>query len=234
MPSTSYARISISKRERRCRWIRRIIEVLFCSCVLAIALLLAFYVKGRLLRSFFDLKPNTTAFQNWLNPPIHTTRSYYLFNITNPIEFLAKPSTKVLNVADTRPYTYNIKTNRKNITWYKNNREMSYEIERIFKRDPTQFHPSSMTDRGHFVNMVRALIRSKFEMSAGQAFEIAAADEPPFRDNPVELLEGYLSTASAQVQKQMKGPNTEKYGLVYRQNGSRLYNMTIKTGMDQI
>ena len=231
MPSRYYQPISISDKQRLQR--RRIIEVSICLCLLVLGAVLFFFGKNIIFSFVFSLKPGKRGFITWLNPPITTTRNYYLFNVTNPDKFLSKPEKTKLHVADAGPYTYDVKTNRKNITWYNDNEHMSYEIERIFVRDPNGFNSSSVDDRGNFVNMVRSLIRTKFEGIPSHAFEAAIDDEPPFRKDPIELLEGYVSKGSRRVQDQMKGPNTDKYGLVYRQNGSRLYNMTIKTSMNK-
>lgn len=232
MPSGNYHHFSISPQQRRQQRIRRAIEVSICVCFLAIAFGIVFAVPTFILNKALALKPGTPGFQMWMNPPITTVRNYYLFNVTNPEEFLRKPKS-TLNVADSRPYVYDLKTNRKNIQWHNGNKEMSYEVERIFVRHPELFDPASLDDRGNFINMVRTLIRSKFEATPSPAITAAFVEEPPFRHDPMEILEGYVSPSSLKVQERMVGPNTEKYGLIYRQNGSRLYNMTIKTGSDR-
>ncbi|CAF1522676.1 unnamed protein product [Adineta steineri] len=200
-----------------------IVAALLFVCVKSVA-------KHRILK-IVELKPNSKGFETWLNPSTTITRGYHLFNITNPAEIVADPSTVKIHVQDTPPYVYNIKTKKNNVQWSNNNKKLDYEVERLFTRDETKFNPSSVNDTGVFINLLRATLRAHFGRIPDPNFYTLAAGETVFNHgNAIEQLEGFTSELfNTTVRDKMKGPNTEKFGFIYRNNGSRLYSISIKT-----
>ncbi|CAF1521064.1 unnamed protein product, partial [Adineta steineri] len=142
-----------------------IVAAILFVCVKPIA-------KHRILKTV-ELKPNSKGFETWLNPSTTITRGYHLFNITNPAEIVADPSTVKIHVQDTPPYVYNIKTKKNNVTWSNNNKKLDYEVERLFTRDKTKFNPSSVNDTGVFINVLRATVRALFERIPTEALTFA-------------------------------------------------------------
>jgi hypothetical protein len=232
MPSKDYHR-NTSSNQQKGKMKRIILEILVSAVLIISAIglstLLKRMIKNKLFKAI-ELKSGSEGYKNWLNPPITTTRSYYLFNITNPVDIITNPSKTSIDVEDTRPYVYNVKTNKLNVQWSNNNTEVSYGVERIFTRHPTRFNSSSVNDTGTFVDMSRATFRLQFLVKPADTFFTIGGLNTFYHRNAVEQLEGFTSSLFDIVRAQMIGPNTNKSGLIYRQNGSRLYNVSIKTG----
>jgi hypothetical protein len=232
MPSNDYHRY-VSK-EHRNRKIRRIIfEVIIAAVLIILAIIVPIHLKKIIPKKILaevQLRPDSTGFENWLHPPITTSRSYYLFNITNPIDIVTDPKSTTIKFTDTPPYIYNIKTSKTNVEWVNDNTEISYEVERLFTRHETRFNSSSVNDTGVFVNLLRATIRTQFGTKPTPAFYTLAGNNPFYHRNALEQLEGFTSDLSERVREKMIGPNTDRSGFVYRHNGSRLYNVSITAG----
>ncbi|CAF1351884.1 unnamed protein product [Adineta steineri] len=233
MASNDYQRY-VSSKQRKRRIIRCIIYIVITTILITLAVITPNYleklIKGKLSAKTI-LQPDSDGFASWLDPPIHTVRSYYLFNVTNPDEIVTNPSTTKIHVQDTPPYTYNIKTKKNNVTWSNNNKKLDYEVERLFTRDKTQFNPSSVNDTGVFIDLLRAIFRTTFERKPDPNFYLLGGKNTFRHGNAVEQLEGFTSDLFKIVRDKMKGPNTDKSGFIYRNNGSRLYNISIKTDL---
>lgn len=212
----------------------RILTELLVSAILIVSAIgLCIFMKSMIARKIVEkvtLMPESDGFKNWLNPPITTTRGYYLFNISNPIDIVTDPSSTTIRLTETRPYVYRVLTKKNNHRWSKRNQRLRYEVERLFERDPELFDPSSVNDTGVFVDMLRATFRSQYGLKASPSFFTLGGTETFYQRNAVEQLEGFTSDLFRAMQDKMVGPNTEKYGYVFRQNGSRLYHMKISTG----
>ncbi|CAF0984599.1 unnamed protein product [Adineta ricciae] len=238
MPSNGYQRYTPDEqRKRRIR--RLIIEVIVCAVLILptifvpVGSLLKDMIKPRIFGKV-TLQPDTEGLQSWLDPPVDTTRSYYLFNVTNAENVTLHPSDTTIHVRDTPAYTYKIKT-IKNITqWSDNNTKLDYEVSRLITRDPERFKESSLNDTGAFIDLVRAIFRTQFEKAKpAQSFFDLGGENPFPEGKPIELLEGYTSSLFDTVREKMVGPNTDKSGFIYRQNGSRLYSVSIDTDLDK-
>jgi hypothetical protein len=232
MPSNDYQR-SVSNEQRKRRIKRTILETSISALLIISAIILSICLKQIIPKKILaavKLEPGSDGFKNWLNPPISTTRSYYLFNITNPIDIVMDPKSTIIKFKDTPPYAYNIKTSKTNVEWLNNNTEISYAVERIFTRDPNRFNSSSVNDTGIFVDLLRASFRTQFGPISSQPFYDLGGTNAFDRRNVVEQLEGFTSPLFNSMQDKMIGPNIDKSGLIYRQNGSRLYNVSIQTG----
>jgi len=232
MPSNNYQRY-VSNEQRKRRTKRIIIETFISAILITLAIVLSIYwkqlIKEMILKAV-KLEPGSSGYNSWLDPPISTTRSYYLFNITNPVDIVTDPGSTIIKCNDTPPYAYNIKTKKINVQWLNNDKEISYAVERLFTRDPTQFNPSSANDTGVFVDLLRATFRTQFEVKPAPAFYVLGGKNVFYHRNAVEQLEGFTSELFNTLKDKMIGPNTDKSGFVYRQNGSRLYNVSIQTG----
>jgi hypothetical protein len=232
MPSNNYQRY-VSNEQRKRRSKRIIIEALISALIIILAIFLSIYWKkliGNYILKSVTLEPDSDGYKSWLDPPISTTRSYYLFNITNPLDIVTDPSSTSLKCEDTPPYAYNIKTKKINVQWSNNTEEISYAVERLFTRDPTKFNPLSVNDTGVFIDLLRATFRAKFQPKPAPAFYVLGGNNAFYHRNALEQLEGFNSELFNTIKDTMVGPNLEKSGFVYRQNGSRLYNVSIQTG----
>lgn len=232
MPSNDYQHyVSQEQRKRKIR--RIIIEIIIFVFLIAAASIASVCLKRFIhnkIMSKITLEPGSDGYNSWLNPPISTTRSYYLFNITNPNDIITDPKSTTIQVKDTPPYPYNIKTKKINVKWLKNNQELSYSVERLFIRDQTRFNESSVNDTGVFIDLLRAIFRSQFSIKPAPLFYEIGKNKAFYHRNAIEQLEGFTSGLFTTVRDKMIGPNTDKSGFIYRQNGSGLYNVSIQTG----
>ena len=232
MPSKDYHRYSSSEQKKR-RIIRLILEVLVSVLLIVPAVVLSIHLKKLVLNrahKTIELKPNSEGYDKWLDPPVTTVRSYHLYNISNPLDVAVDPSTTILKLNETRPYTYNVTVKKNDIKWSEDNKEISYSVERFFSRHPTEFDSSFVNESGIFVDMLRATFRTQFEVKPADAFYDLGGHDPFYFRNSVEQLEGFTSPLFESMKDKMYGPNTNKSGFIYRYNGSRLYNVTIKAG----
>ena len=231
MPSNG-SQSGASKKQKWIKIVRILIELLVSVVLILSAIFLCRYVKSKIPKEIVEavaLKPESDGFKNWLNPPITTTRGYYLFNISNPIGIVTDPASATIRLTETRPYVYRVQTKKNNYQWSKNKKRLRYEVERIFERDPKLFDPNSVNDTGVFVDMLRATFRTQFGPKPSPSFFTLGGTETFYRRNAVEQLEGFTSDLFKAMKDKMVGPNTAMSGYVYRHNGSRLYNMTITT-----
>ena len=223
----------MSSNDERKRQTRRIIlEVFICVVLILGAILLSRSKKtfnDKFISSAAILAPGSRGYRTWLNPPITTSRSYYLFNITNPLDIILHPNSKSLIVQDTPPYVYNVETKKCNVSWSNNHKHLNYSVERVITRHPTEFKSERLNDTGVFINLLRAIFRTLYEPVPSRAFYDIGTKDPFSKENPVNQLEGFTSSLFQSMRDKMIGPNTEKYGYIFRQNGSRLYNMSIET-----
>jgi hypothetical protein len=228
MPSNDYHRYV--SEEQRNRKIKRIIFEVIIAALLIIPAIFKKQIITRLILKQVKLRPGSTGFENWLNPPIKTSRSYYLFNITNPIDIVTDPKSTTIKFTDTPPYVYNIKTSKINVEWANGNKEISYAVERLFTRHQTRFNLSSVNDTGVFVDLLSASFRTQFGPKPNSNFYTLGGNHTFYHRNALEQLEGFTSELFKTVREKMIGPNTDRSGFVYRQNGSRLYNVSITAG----
>ena len=227
---------TLTSQEKK-RTIRRlVVQLVVAILILVPAILLCLHretlIKQRIFKAV-ELIPNTEGYSTWLNPPTTITRGYHLFNISNPIDIVTDPSSTTVRLTETPAYSYVLSATKEDVRWSSDNTNLSYSIHRLFTRHPTRFNPSSVNDTGVFVDMLRATFRSQYGMKPSQSFFALGGTETFYRRNAVEQLEGFTSDLFRAMQDKMVGPNTAMSGYVYRYNGSRSYNYTIKTGKDK-
>ena len=133
---------------------------------------------------------------------------------------------------DTPPYVYNVKTNKLNVRWSNKNKDVSYAVERIFTRHPTRFNSSSVNNTGVFIDMLRATFRSQYQKIPAATFFDLGGIDTFYNRTAIEQLEGFTSSLFEVLRTKMIGPNTAKSGFIYRYNGGRSYNYTIKAGIN--
>ena len=212
---------------------RMIIEIVITVILLVIGIVLCISWKSLIYRAIYrtiELKPNSKGFDSWLSPPTTITRGYYLFNINNPKDIVRDPSSATIQLKQTRGYHYISSASKKDVRWSNDNKELSYGIYRIFTRNPEKFEPASVNDTGVFVDILRATVRTQFEKKASTPFFLIGGKNPFYHRNTVEQIEGFTSELFNRVKDKLTGPNTAKYGFIYRYNGSRSYSYTIKAG----
>jgi hypothetical protein len=213
---------------------RIIVEVVIAILIIGAAIFLCVNLKKIVINRIFKvihLKPNSEGFNTWLNPPTTITRGYYLFNITNPVEVVTDPSSATVQLKETPPYSYLLSATKKHIQWSEDNKAISYSIYRTFTRHATRFNPSSVNDTGTFVDLLRAMFRTQFGSKPSPAFYAIGGNNLFYHRNAVEQLEGFTSDLFYAMQDKMTGPNVAKSGFIYRYNGSRTYNFTIRSGI---
>lgn len=209
------------------------LEIIITLVLIAVGITLCISWKSLIYKAIYrtvELKPNSEGFSSWLTPPTTITRGYYLFNISNPKDIVQDPSKTTVQLKETRGYHYVLSATKKEVQWSNDNEALSYAIYRIFTRNPKKFEPSSVDDKGVFVDILRATIRTKFEKKASAPFFLIGGNNPFYYRNAIEQLEGFDSGLFNQVKDKLTGPNKKKYGFIYRYNGSRSYNYTIKAG----
>lgn len=223
----------ISKSQEKKRRKRLIVEIVTSVTILIVAIALTCLRKSLLIEFVYKtvrLEPNSIGFETWLNPPTTITRGYYLFNISNPVEIMKNPSTSPIIVNETQPYCYVLNATKQHVQWLANNKALRYSIYRVFNRDPVRFQDSSINDTGTFVDILRAITRTQFQAKPSDAFFSIGGHHAFYHRNAVEQIEGFTSPLFYAMQDKMTGPNTKKYGFIYRYNGSRSYNYTIRAG----
>jgi hypothetical protein len=213
---------------------RRIVEAFIAVVILGLAALLCYKLKSLVISRIFkviELKPNSEGYNTWLSPPTTITRGYYLFNITNHVDIVTDPLSATVRFKETPPYSYLLSASKKHIKWSNDDKAISYSIYRVFTRHETRFNPSSVNDTGVFVDLLRASFRTQFGAKPSPAFYAIGGNNLFYKRNAVDQLEGFTSDLFYAMQDKMTGPNTAKSGFIYRYNGSRTYNFTIKSGM---
>ncbi|CAF0984619.1 unnamed protein product [Adineta ricciae] len=213
---------------------RILIEVIVAIAILAPAIYLCVNLKpiiiGQVLK-IVELKPNSQGFETWLSPPTTITRGYHLFNISNAMEIVTDPSSTTIQLKETRAYDYHLFATKKDVRWSDDNKALSYSIYRLFNRHSTKFEPSAVNDTGVFVDLLRAIFRTQFESRPASSFFDLGGNNAFNYGNAIEQLEGFTSPLFETVREKMTGPNTAKSGFIYRYNGSRSYNFTIRSGL---
>jgi hypothetical protein len=210
------------------------IYLIVAICIIIPTIVLSIYLKQIItnyILKIVNLKPNTEGYKTWEAPPTIITRDYYLFNITNPTEIVTDPSSATVYLKETPPYSYSLSATKKHIQWLNDNKALSYSIYRLFTRHPTRFNPSSVNDTGTFVDLLRATFRTQFQTKPAQTFFDLGGMNAFYHRNALEQLEGFTSELFYRMQDKMTGPNIAKSGFIYRYNGSRTYNYTIKAGI---
>lgn len=212
---------------------RMIIEIVITVILLVIGIVLCISWKSLIYQAIYrtiELKPNSEGFESWQSPPTTITRGYYLFNINNPKDIVRDPASTTIQLKQTRGYHYVLSASKKEVQWLKDNTALSYAIYRTFTRNPEKFEPSSVNDTGVFVDILRATVRTQFEKKASTPFFLIGGKNPFYHRNAVEQIEGFTSELFNRVKDKLTGPNTAKYGFIYRYNGSRSYRYSIKAG----
>jgi hypothetical protein len=226
------------KTQKKTRATKRFfIEFLIAALILIPAILLCINLKKLIIKRIFqtiELKPDSEGYYTWLTPPTTITRGYHLFNISNPIDIVTDPSTTIVKLQETPAYNYLLSAKKQEVQWSDDNKAINYSIHRVFQRHPTEFDPSGVNDTGVFVDMLRAIFRTQFQTKPAPLFYELGGYNPFYNRNAIEQLEGFTSELFHTMQDKMTGPNVAKSGFIYRYNGSRSYNYTIKSGIIKV
>jgi len=177
------------------------------------------------------LQPMSAGFESWSNPPVNTLRAYRLFNITNYLDVMTKSTHPKIEFEETKPLYYELKVNKNNVEWLEDDKQIRYSVERLFKRHG-EFSEDLLNQQGAFVDILRAMFRTKFERVADPVFYILGGNNAFNYSKAIDKLEGYIAPIFGAISARMQGPNKDKYGFIYRYNGSNGFNFTIHTGID--
>ncbi|CAF4738249.1 unnamed protein product, partial [Rotaria sp. Silwood2] len=188
------------------------------------------YIYGK-VRGRTRLAPMSDGFESWMDPPVKTTRAYRLFNITNYMDVMTDKNDPTIQIQETKPLTYRLVVKKNNIDWLDDNKKIHYAIERLFTREG-KFDKELLNQEGAFVDILRVMLRTKFSRVANSAFYILGGHNAFNYSKAIDKIEGYVSAIFSAISSRMQGPNTDKYGFIYRYNGSNGFNYTIHTGID--
>ncbi|UJR09125.1 hypothetical protein I4U23_013372 [Adineta vaga] len=158
------------------------------------------------------LAPSSDGNESWTIPPIQTIRAYRLFNITNYMDIMTDTNNPMMNFEETLPFMYRVTVKKNNVKWLNNNSKIHYSIE-----------------QGAFVDILRVMFRTKFGRVADPIFYILGGNNAFNYSKAIDKLEGYISPIFAAISSRMQGPNRDKYGFIYRYNGTNGFNFTIHT-----
>ncbi|CAF3051133.1 unnamed protein product [Rotaria sp. Silwood2] len=232
MSSNDYQHYVLNEQRKR-RIKLFLVKILVSALFIIPAYPFSRFLKNKIQKNILNavhLKPDSDSFKLWCDPPVTAIVNYHLFNITNSFQIVTNPISTPIHIKDTPSYTYNIKLNKINIQWSNDNKNISYGVERLFTRHPTRFDPSSANDTGVFIDLLRATFRTQYQLKPTETFYDFAGMNTFYHRNAVEQLEGFTSDLFNMIKDQMVGPNSNKTGFVYRQNGSRLFNFSIQVG----
>jgi len=189
------------------------------------------FIRGKVL-SKTKLAPLSEGMENWLNPPVKTLRDYRLFDITNYMDIMTETTSPKLEFKETLPLTYRMSVKKNNVEWLQDNQQIHYSVERLFEREG-EFSEEVLNEKGAFIDILRVMFRTKFNRVADSVFYMLGGNNAFNYSKAIDKVEGYVSPLFAAIAARMQGPNREKYGFIYRYNGSDGYNFTIDTGIDR-
>ncbi|CAF1276835.1 unnamed protein product [Adineta steineri] len=176
------------------------------------------------------LAPLSDGNESWINPPVTTLRAYRLFNITNYMDIMTSSNNTLMKFQETDPFLYKVTVKKNNVKWLNNNTQIHYSTERLFKRYG-QYNETLLNQEGAFVDILRVMFRTKFARVADSVFFILGGNNAFNYSKAIDKLEGYISPIFAAISSRMQGPNKDKYGFIYRYNGTNGFNFTIHTGI---
>lgn len=188
------------------------------------------FIHGKVLAKT-RLAPGSPGLESWLNSPVKTIRAYRLFNITNYMDIMTDRTGPLMEIQETKPMMYRLVTKKNNVEWLDDNKKIHYSVERIFTREG-KFSDELLNQQGAFVDILRVMFRTKFGRVANTVFYMLGGNIAFNYSKVVDKLEGYVSPIFSAIAAKMQGPNKEKYGFIYRYNGSNGYNFTIHSGID--
>ncbi|CAF0885908.1 unnamed protein product [Adineta steineri] len=188
------------------------------------------FIHGKVL-SKTRLQPLSDGLEVWSNPPVKTVRGYRLFDVTNYMDIMTNKSDPQLEIRETIPMNYRVSIKKNNVEWLDDNKKIHYSVERFFTRDG-EFNETILNQEGAFLDILRVMFRTKFERVADPVFYMLGGNNAFNYSRAVDKLEGYIAPIFAAISSRMQGPNKDKYGFIYRYNGTNGFNYTINTGID--
>ncbi|CAF1519898.1 unnamed protein product [Rotaria sordida] len=177
------------------------------------------------------LAPMSEANTSWMNPPATTIRNYRLFNITNYMDIMTDMNNPLMEFQETEPFPYKVVVKKNNVQWLNNNTQIHYSVERLFTRHG-EYKQILIDQEGAFIDILRVMFRTKFSRVADPVFYILGGNNAFNYSKAIDKLEGYISPLFAAISSRMQGPNRDKYGFIYRANGTNGYNYTIHNGIN--
>jgi len=219
-------------------WIVIIVSLILLLSGIIVAIFFNTWVN-LVIDSQITLKDGGQVFTMWKKPPVHPVMKVYVYNVTNPDDFLTNGDKPILD--ELGPYVY-IETWEKVNLSFNDNGTVTFQQQKIFRFDPEQ----SVGDESDMVvvpniPMLSATSQSKH---AARFLRLAMASImdilkiKPFVEVSVnQLLWGYedplLKLAKDVVPKEQKLPY-EEFGLMYGKNGTSKDIVTVFTGAGDI
>ncbi|CAF0981832.1 unnamed protein product [Rotaria sp. Silwood1] len=179
------------------------------------------------------LAPVSKGNISWMNPPVLTIREYRLFNVINYMDIMTDINNPLMEFRETEPFPYKVVVKKNNVEWLNNNTQIHYSVERLFTRHG-EYKQSLIDEQGAFIDILRVMFRTKFGRVADPVFYILGGNNAFNYSKAIDKLEGYISPIFAAISSRMQGPNREKYGFIYRTNGTNGFNYTIHNGINNL
>ncbi|XP_053675470.1 lysosome membrane protein 2-like [Anopheles nili] len=183
------------------------------------------------------LRPNSTAADWWVRPPVYPLLKVHVFNYTNAEQFLAGNDSK-LTVEDLGPFVYK-ETAEKVQVVHNNDGTISYREHRYIQYLPEEskgkpYDQVVVPD----VVFLTAVSKKRLEGAFKQfTFNVAAssAGSRAFTKKPVEsLLWGYKDDLLDMAKSMFDSDISPTFGMLMTRNGTSAENFTIYSGVNSL
>lgn len=103
------------------------------------------------------IEKNSPTYDQWISPKVPIHCAVYLFNLTNPDEFLAG---KRPILEEKGPYIFEEKRDKFDINYHQNGNQVFYYENRSYFFSPELTHPNSLNDQIIFPNVPALVSRT--------------------------------------------------------------------------
>ncbi|CAF3481099.1 unnamed protein product [Rotaria socialis] len=226
-------------REMRSILVRAIWKILLVCFLFAFVILFVLkwpdcqrWVHGKALEKI-RLAPMSLGNTSWTIPPATTIRAYRLFDIKNYMTIMTDMKNPLMEFRETEPFLFKLAIKKNNVEWLDNNTTIHYSVERFFTRHG-EYTKALLDQQGAFIDILRVMFRTKYGSVADSVFYMLGGNNAFNYSKAIDKLEGYISPMFAAISSRMQGPNRDKYGFIYRYNGTNGFNYTILTGINDL
>lgn len=191
--------------------------------------LIAYFVEEDVV-----IQEGTTAYESWLRPPTPVYMQFWVWDLTNPDEFLAGG---VPHMEEKGPYTYQELRDKDNITWNRNN-SVSFipKTTYVFRRD-LSIGPD--TDTFRTVNLPAITLANLFKYDPALETLQYLLNELSDATTVIEvsvagILWGYDDAYLKTFEPLLPEGITTEFGLFMGSNGTGEKVWTVNTGVGDI
>ncbi|KAM9450696.1 lysosome membrane protein 2-like [Clarias gariepinus] len=186
------------------------------------------------LKGEITLTEGSKVFDTWKNPPPPVFMEFFLFNVTNPDEFLTGNKPRLTHMG---PYTYREYRPKDNVTFVENGAKVSALTPKTFVFVPEMSAGDPSVDLVTTVNIPAVAVMNKlkdasFWYKSPVAFIMTQVKSTMFMTHTVdELLWGYKDSLLTRLHAS-KPEIDENFGLMLYKNGSSDGEFVYYTGED--